>query len=213
MQNRIKTGRQHVTIVGPLCPGFWRKTCPWLRFQGAWFPGPCEDGQRDLGATQAASRPAQNCNAAGVTGVFWPGAWGLCAVSLGSRTPPQSPPPGPPLPSRGPPGHGRWESAQGRSELTRPDVDCGSLGVAPTPCRARGLDAPLPRCQALRVPSTHGGLRATPSCHATAPPPRSEEQGAHSGGTAVSRCRPLQETLLHGYLATGGRKGLEAPGT
>lgn len=32
------------------------------------------------------------------------------------------------------------------------------------------------------------------------------------GGTAVSRCRPLQETLLHGFLATGGREGLEAPG-
>lgn len=92
LQNRIKTGRQHVTIVGPLCPGFWRKTCPWLRFQGAWFPGLCEDGQRDVGATQAASRPAQNCNAAGVTGGFWPGAWGLCAVSLGSRTPPEPTP-------------------------------------------------------------------------------------------------------------------------
>lgn len=50
--------------------------------------GPREDGQRDTGAAWAASIPAQNCNVAGVTGVFQPGAQGLCVVSLGSRAPP-----------------------------------------------------------------------------------------------------------------------------
>lgn len=97
-----------------------------------------------MGDTRFANKAGQNhddgMNDASVL-TRSPGA--LCGQP-GIQGRPPAPIPGPPLSNRGLPRQGGQESPQGRSELTRLDLDCSSLGVASTPCRARGLGAPLP---------------------------------------------------------------------
>lgn len=148
--------------------------------------------------------------------MFQPGARGLCAVSLGSRAPP--------VPT--PRAHAAQQgSAQARRAGERPGqvrADAAGRGLQQPGCcshspGAQGLDAPLPRGQALRVPSAQDGLRATPPCSATAPPHASRSRGT-LGGTAINRGRHFRRPFRTATRppeagATRGREAAPPPPT